>query len=149
LLAGEPGVGKTRLAEELEARVRRRGVTTAIARCSSPGARVPYAPVTAWLRSASIRPYLDTLPAARLTEVARLLPELLIERPDLSQPVPLVEGWQRQPFCAALVHALLSAPPPLLLLLDDLHWCDQATLGWLEYLLRGEPGAQVLLLGTV
>ncbi len=44
--------------------------------------------------------------------------------------------------------ALLAAPQPLLLLIDDLQWCDQETLAWLRYLLRFDPQARVLILGT-
>lgn len=149
LLSGEAGIGKTRLAEELEAWVRRQGMTTASARCYSAEGRLPYAPVASWLRAEAVQPGLDTLPAIWLAEAMRLVPELLAKRTDLPQPAPLTEGWQRQQFFAALKHALLSAPQPLLLLLDDLQWCDQETLEWLHYLLRGEPDARFLLLGTV
>lgn len=149
LLAGEAGIGKTRLAEELEAWVRRQGMTTASARCYAAEGRLPYAPVAAWLRAEAVQPNLAALPAVWLPEVARLVPELLTKQPDLPRPAPMTEGWQRQQFFAALAHALLSAPQPLLLLLDDLQWCDHETLEWLHYLLRFEPDARLLLLGTV
>lgn len=77
------------------------------------------------------------------------MPDLLTRRPDLPRPVPMMEGWQRQHFFEALARALLSACQPLLLLLDDLQWCDNETLEWLHYLLHFEPGACLLLIGTV
>jgi predicted ATPase len=61
----------------------------------------------------------------------------------------MTEGWQRQHFFEALARAVLSARQPLLLLLDDLHWCDNETLEWLHYLLRYQSDARLLLIGTV
>jgi len=80
--------------------------------------------------------------------VARLLPELLSERPDLPHPESMTEYWQRQRFFEALARAVLQARPPLLLLIDDLQWCDQDTLEWLHYLLRFDPWGQLLVVGT-
>jgi len=92
--------------------------------------------------------------------VARLVPDQLTRRPDLPRPTPMTEGWQRQHFFEALARALLRTPgearegpgpysQPLLLLLDDLQWCDNETLEWLHYLLRFDPRARLLLIGTV
>jgi tetratricopeptide (TPR) repeat protein len=44
---------------------------------------------------------------------------------------------------------VLNARQPLLLLLDDLQWCDNETLEWVHYLFRFEPGTRLLLMGTV
>jgi hypothetical protein len=149
LLSGEAGIGKTRLAEEMEAWVSRQGMTTASARCYAAEGRLPYAPVTTWLRTETIHAGLLTLDIAWLTEIARLLPELQAKLPDVPRPTELREGWQRQRFFEALARALLSAHQPLLLLLDDLQWCDTETLEWLHYLFRFAPHARLLLIGTV
>jgi predicted ATPase len=149
LLSGEAGIGKTRLAEEMEAWVSRQGMGTASARCYAAEGRLPYAPLTTWLRTEAIHTGLLTLDPVWLTEIARLLPELQAKLPDLPRPTALREGWQRQRFFQALARALLSARQPLLLLLDDLHWCDTETLSWLHYLLRFAPDARLLIIGTV
>ena len=149
VLSGEAGIGKTRLAEAFLAEVGRQGVDTAIAHCYAVGGELAYTPLVSWLRSAALRPSLATLDAVWLTEVARLLPELLLERPDLSPPSPLAENWQHQRLFEALAHALLSSHHPLLLLLDDLQWCDRETLAWLHYLLRFDPNARLLIVGTL
>lgn len=149
LLSGEAGIGKTRLCEELEAWVSRQGMTTASARCYAAEGRLPYAPVTTWLRSEAIYAGVLTLDPLFLTEIARLLPEVQTSRPDIPHPTELREGWQRQRFFEALSRALLSARQPLLLVLDDLHWCDAETLEWLHYLFRFAPHARLLLLGTI
>jgi len=149
VLSGEAGIGKTKLAEELLAWVSRQGMTTASARCYAAQGRLAYAPVTAWLHADAIQTRLSALDKVWLTEVARLLPDLLTRRPGLPRPNPMTEGWQRQHFFEALARALLDAPQPLLLLLDDLQWCDSETLEWLHYLLHFETRAHLLLMGTV
>jgi predicted ATPase len=78
-----------------------------------------------------------------------VVPEILLERPDLPSPGPMTESWQHQRFRQALARAILGARQPLLLLLDDLQWCDQETLAWLHYLLRFDPQAHCLLIATV
>src|SRR6266566_4694274 len=149
LLSGEAGIGKTRLAEELEAWVSRQGMTTASARCYAAEGRLPYAPVTTWLRTEALQAGLLSLDPIFLTEIARLIPELQAKLPDVPRPTEFRETWQRQRFFEALARALLSAQQPQLLLLDDLHWCDIETLEWLHYLFRFAPHARVLIIGTV
>jgi DNA-binding SARP family transcriptional activator len=149
LLWGEAGIGKTRLAEEMEAWVSRQGMVTASARCYAALGELTYASVTAWLRADAFRRGLRTLDAAWLPEVARLVPEVLTEHPKLPRPGPITEGWQRQYFFEALARAVLNAHQPLLLLLDDLQWCDNETFEWLHYLIRFDPKARFLLIGTV
>ncbi len=149
LLSGEAGIGKTRLGEELEAWVSSQGMTTASARCYAAEGRLPYAPVTTWLRSEALHADVLTLDPLFLTEIARLLPELQTTRPDIPRPTELREGWQRQRFFEALSRALLCARQPLLLVLDDLHWCDTETLEWLHYLFRFAPHVRLLIVGTV
>jgi len=149
LLSGEVGIGKTRLAEELLGWVERQGLSTASARCYAAEGEASYTPVAAWLRAESLRRSLWALAALWLTEVARVVPEILLERPDLPSPGPLTESWQYQRFRQALARAILGAHQPLLLLLDDLQWCDQETLAWLHYLLRFDPQAHCLLIATV
>ncbi len=149
ILSGEAGIGKTRLAEEMEAWVSRQGMATASARCYAAVGRLAYAPVTTWLRSDALRVGLTAIEPIWLTEIARLAPEILVTRPKLPRPAAMTEGWQRRHFFEALARAVLSARQPLLLMLDDLQWCDNETLEWLHYLLRFEPGARLLLMGTV
>ena len=77
------------------------------------------------------------------------MPELQVQRPDLPNPGPLSQRWQQQHFYEALARALLSVRQPLLLLLEDLQWCDAETLEWLHYLLHFDPLSRFLLVGTV
>ncbi len=149
LLTGEAGIGKTRLARELELWVSRLGMATASARCYTALGHLAYAPVTSWLRCDALQTNLSALDPTALTEIARLVPEVLAAQPRLAPPGAMTEDWQRQFFFAALARAVLSARQPLLLLLDDLQWCDQETLQWLHYLLHAASAARLLLVGTV
>jgi DNA-binding SARP family transcriptional activator len=144
LVAGEAGIGKTRLAEELTQWANRQGISGATASCYAAEGGLAYAPVVTWLRA---RPLPPLEPVWR-SEIARLLPELLAEQPDLSPPGPLTEAWQRQRFFEALARAILGGSQPLLLLIHALQWCDRGTLEWLHYLLRFDPQARLLIVGT-
>ena len=148
LISGEAGIGKTHLAEELLMWADQQGIATARTRSYGAEGRLALAPVTEWLRSDDIRESLRRLADIWLTEIARLLPELLDERPDLPRPQPMTEFGQRQRFFEALARGVLAAPQPLLLLIDDLQWCDQQTLQWLHFLLRFDPKKRALVIGT-
>jgi DNA-binding SARP family transcriptional activator/predicted ATPase len=149
MVTGESGIGKTRLVEELLTWASRHGEATATARCYAAEGRLAYAPVADWIRSATLNPVLSGLPTSQLSELVRVLPELLVERPELGIPPPLNEGWQRSHFFEALARAILGGPQPLLLFIDDLQWCDQETIEWLHYLMRLDPKAKLLVAATV
>jgi DNA-binding SARP family transcriptional activator len=144
LVEGEAGMGKTRLAEELLQWADRQGIAQAKASCYAAEGGLAYAPVVAWLRARPLPP----LEPVWCSEIARLLPELLVEQPDLPSPGPLTEAWQRQRFFEALARAILEGSQPLLLLMDALQWCDRGTLEWLHYLLRFDRKARLLVVGT-
>jgi hypothetical protein len=149
LIAGEAGIGKTRLAEELLRWAANQGIIIAHARSYAAEGRLAYAPLIEWLRTPAFKARLAALDVADLTELARLLPELLRERPHVPPPNPVTEIWQRHHLFEALARAILAANQPLLLVLDDLQWCDQETLEWLHFLLRHNPQAALLCVGTV
>jgi len=148
LISGEPGIGKTSIGEHLLVWASQRSVPTARTRAYAAEGRLAYAPVTEWLRSEALREHLCRLEDVWLSEVARLLPETLVRRPDLAAPQPMTESWQRQRLFEALARAVLLGNRPLLLHIDDLQWCDQETLEWLHYLLRFDPEACLLVVGT-
>lgn len=145
---GEAGIGKSHLAEEMLSWAGQQGFTISRTRAYAGEGQLAYAPVVEWLRTETMRTVRPRLAAVWLSEMARLLPEILSEQPTVSPPEPMTEAWQRQRLWEALARALLAAPQPMLLLIDDLHWCDQETLDWLRYLLHFSPQAHLLLVGT-
>jgi len=150
VITGEPGIGKTRLAEEFAGRcAEQSGHVAAIARCYMVQGQFAYGPVTEWLRTEPLRIARQKLPRPQLTELARLAPEILIETPGLASPQPLAESWQRLHLHEALTSVLRLASKPLLLLVDDLQWCDQDSFDWLLSLFRSAPTERFLVIGTV
>jgi transcriptional regulator with XRE-family HTH domain/predicted ATPase len=149
VLAGEPGIGKTRLAEEMLTWATGQGIGTAAARAYASEGRLSYGPVVDWLRSDTLRPALRQLDARALADVGRLLPDLLSDRGPAGLDDGPAEPPQRRVFFRSLAQATLGTKRPLLLLLDDLQWCDQDTLEWLHYLLRFDSTAALLIVGTV
>ena len=149
VLAGEAGIGKTRLAEELINWLTQQGYDVAAAHCYAAEGALAYSPVATWLRAAAINPAVAALDSVWMNEVARLLPELQAVHPDLPTPKPITQRWQRQRFFEALAYTFLSRKRPLLLFLDDLQWCDTDTLAWLRFLLRWDPAAPLLLLAAM
>jgi DNA-binding SARP family transcriptional activator/class 3 adenylate cyclase/predicted ATPase len=147
LVTGEAGLGKTRLVEELERWCGHQGTATARTRAYAAEGRLAYGPVVEWLRAEALKPSLAKLEPVWLTEIARLLPELLSQHAGLPRPEPLTGGEQRQHLFEALARAVRGAQP-ILLVVDDLQWCDQETLEFLHYLVRFDPRAPMLVAAT-
>jgi DNA-binding SARP family transcriptional activator len=148
LIRGEAGIGKSRLAEELIDWCRLENVTAVAARCYAGEGRLAYAPIASWLKSDRLQPALRSLDEAWLTDVARLHPELVAARPDVTAPDLQLENWQRLRFFEALGQGFRSAAP-LVLVLDDLQWADADTIEWLHYFLRSATGSSCLVVATV
>ena len=136
LIQGDAGIGKSRLIEEYSRWARAQAATVLTARSWAAEGSLAYAPVTAWLRSAPLRPLLDGLEGVWLSEISRLLPELIADHPGLAGPAPMIETWQRQRLFEALARAVASARAQPLLVLDDANWADTDTLEWLHFMLR-------------
>lgn len=149
VVAGEAGVGKTRLAAELADGVERGGGVVARARCFGSGGRLALAPAAEWLRSSALRPGVEQLDPAWRVEVGRLVPELGPGGEREPSPPPLADAWRRRQFFEGLARAVLAAEQPTLLVLDDLQWCDTETLAWLELLVHVDPDAPLLVVATL
>ena len=153
LLAGEPGAGKTRLAERLAAEARRRGALTLAGRCWEAGGAPAYWP---WVET--LRAYLRRVEpgAVRLeigsgaAEIARLLPELEEFFPDLPPVPPATSDGARFRLFDAVGRFLTAAAAarPLVLVLDDLHAADTPSLLLLQFLARELGDARVLVVAT-
>ena len=150
IVAGEAGVGKTRLVTELAGRAGGSGFTVLAGHCVELGAEgLPLAPLIDALRTLA-----RTTARAELAEVlgparrglGRLLPEL----DPGGAAEPAADGVQVSQLLELVLGLLgrLSARRPLLLILEDLHWSDQSTRELVAFLIRSLRGVRVVLLAT-
>jgi DNA-binding SARP family transcriptional activator/predicted ATPase len=155
ILAGEPGIGKTRLAEEFLAETRANGAVVVTGRCYEGESDLAYGVATGALRKALQAPRaaqrLQSVPDNWLAEAAQLLPELAFERPDLPPPFSdsgsagarLVESLRQ------VLVALLGDPAPGVFFLDDLQWADEASLELVSQMVRRFGDEPLVVLVTV
>lgn len=150
LIAGEPGVGKTRLAGEWSQRAYEMGAVVLYGRCDEDlGA--PYQPFAEALRA-----LVPCMGAGRLRglrgieALLPLVPGLADAVPDLAPPAHADPDTERYALFDAAVALLeiASASAPVLLILDDLHWAAKPTLLLLRHLLRFGDHARVQIVGT-
>jgi tetratricopeptide (TPR) repeat protein len=153
LLAGDPGIGKSRLAYETAAHARDRGITVAWGRCWEAGGAPAYWPWVQVLRvcvrgldSQDLRRYLGA-GAPFVAQLGAGVAEIL---PDVRPPAPM--GAEAGRFCLFdAVAAFLrnaAAGRPLMLVLDDLHAADAPSILLLRYVARELGDARVLVLGA-
>ena len=153
LVSGEPGVGKTRLANELAVVAQLGGALVLRGGCYEYEAATPYLPfveaLRAWVHNQepdSLRAYLDTSAA----EIVKLAPELEAKLGPISPNPPLTPNEERLRLFdnVARLFQRLAAGHGLLFFVDDLHWADQGSLHLLHYLLRHLREDPVLLLAA-
>ncbi|MEJ7875765.1 MAG: AAA family ATPase [Solirubrobacterales bacterium] len=146
-ITGEAGIGKSRLAEELRSWVARQGFPVATSKCYS-AAGLAYAPLMELLRSDPVARQIRLLADPWLVELSRLIPELREVHPDLPHPLPLADKTHRTRLLEGAARAVLASDGPVLLVVDDVQWCDTETIDWLRYLLRSNPSAPILIVAT-
>jgi hypothetical protein len=143
-VAGESGVGKSRLLGDLERRARERGALVLAGDCVDLGeAELPYAPLVAALRPLA-RAGDPALAGDAGAAVAPLLPgsaPARAEPPDPGAQARLFEGL------LSLLDAL-GAREPVLLVIEDLHWADRSTRAALAFLARSLCGERVALVAS-
>ncbi|MBV9281996.1 MAG: AAA family ATPase, partial [Chloroflexi bacterium] len=146
-LAGEPGAGKTRLAQEATLALRDRGFLIAAGSSFEPRQSVPYYPFLDALATlyGAVSSGLRSQIARRWAHLGRLLPEADIPAPAGSDSPEEQERLLRA--VVSFVRAA-AAEAPLAILLDDLQWADEASLDLLQLLARQTRGDRVLLLAT-
>jgi predicted ATPase len=159
LVAGEAGVGKTRLVEEVIRSAAAQGATVLRGRCYEFGSGVPYQPIADALRSIldsrhatpDIQYLLSNVQPVWLAELSRLLPELRQLCPGLPEPIPMSgEATQQRLFeaVARFLQAAVGGRQSAVVFLDDLHWADTSTLDLLHYLVRQLGGTPVWIVST-
>jgi DNA-binding SARP family transcriptional activator len=153
LIAGEPGIGKSRLADELTSLAQARGAKVCWGRCWEAGGAPAYWP---WVQA--LRTYIRDGDDERIrkelepgaADIAQMLPELHELFPDLP-PAPSLdpEGARFRLFdsTASFLRAAGEAQP-IVLVFDDLHAADQPSLLLLEFLARSLREARIVVVGA-
>jgi tetratricopeptide (TPR) repeat protein len=155
-LCGEAGIGKTRLSKELTAYVRSRGVQILRGKCPSLFRLESVSPYVLWKEV--IRDYLQICNTEQLQravgyypgEICKLVPEIKQKLTDFTESPPLSAELERDRLFEAVSQFItnISKIAPLLVVLDDLQWCDTSSLLLLHYLGRGVYRDQLMLLGA-
>jgi predicted ATPase/DNA-binding SARP family transcriptional activator len=152
LLCGEPGIGKTRLAAQFARRAHDDGAIVLHGRCDEEAllAQQPFVE--------ALRHYVCACPPWELAdrlqvisgELRRIVPELADRIPDLPEPLAGDPDGARSRLFEAVGSLLCKAAQntPVVLVLDDLHWADKATLLLLKYVTRYPRQARLMVLGT-
>ena len=156
-VAGESGVGKSRLVAEFEARARAAGAQVFVGHCLELGGTViPYAPLLDALRPVARELAVcgtqlrDALSWETRAALAELMPEFGEELDGLRRAT----GEERAGRQARLFEALLAlldrlgAEKPIALILEDLHWADASTRDFLTFLVRSARTEPVCLVAT-
>lgn len=153
LISGEPGIGKSRLADELIRAARARGAHVLTGRCWEAGGAPAYWPwvqsLRAYVRATEPEVLRDQLGAGAV-DLAQILPELRELLPGLPEPTSVDSEGGRFRFLDATAEFLrnASARRPIVLVLDDLHAADAPSLVLLRFLARELGSTHVLVLAA-
>ncbi len=153
LVTGDPGIGKTRLLDEIARRAAHDGATILRGGASEAEGMPPYLPFLEALgRYIQVTPLdlLRTQIAAAPQVLATLLPELITRLGELpaSAPLPPEQARFRLYEAIGMFLQAIGAPHALVLTLDDLQWADTASLDLLCHVARHQQGAHLLVVGA-
>jgi DNA-binding SARP family transcriptional activator len=150
LIGGEPGIGKSRLVEELAARARARGAEVLVGRCWEAGGAPAYWPwvqvLRGYLRDGERQSVAAQLSAADGDHLVALLPELA---PGREVPALDTDGARFRLFEAVgSVLRRAAETQPLVVVLDDVHAADEPSLLLLRFVAREIAGSRLLIVGA-
>ncbi|MEA2638945.1 MAG: hypothetical protein QOF51_339 [Chloroflexota bacterium] len=154
MLAGEPGIGKSRTAQELAAHAARAGCAVLWGRCYESSGAPPYWPWVQVIRAymqAHDADALRSVMGARATSIAEIVPELRDKLADLPH-LELVQDPDAARFrlfdaIAGFLRAAVCRKP-LVFVLDNLHAADKPSPLLLEFLAPEVGASRLLILGT-
>jgi len=153
LLVGEPGIGKTRTAEELATYAHVRGAKVHWGRCHEGEGAPAY-----WPWAQAIRSFVREADPVALAwelgqgagDIAQLAPEVRERLGEVPEPPALDPEEARFRLFDSVATFLTNASRsrPLVLILDDLHWADEPSLLLLKFVARQASDSGLLLVGT-
>lgn len=153
LLAGEPGVGKTRLAEEIAEVAAQQGALVLTGRCYEAAAAIPYTPFIDMIEEAAriIAPdRLRALLGKDAARVAKICPELNRRFDDIAAVADQAPQQERRDLTNSVRDFFVrcAQEQPLVLLFDDMHWADEATLDLFRSIVERAGENPLLAIGT-
>jgi predicted ATPase len=154
MLVGEPGIGKTRTAEELATLARQQGAAALWGRCPEERGAPPFWPWVQIIRSYMGEREPGTLRSqlgAGAADIAHVVSEMREVLPELPPLPPMQDPEQARFRLFDSITSFLkqaSHKQPLLLVLDNLHWADPSSLRLLEFTAQELAEARVLVIGT-
>jgi DNA-binding SARP family transcriptional activator len=151
LIEGESGVGKTRLAEEFLRWAAAEGAIVLRGRGYDARDGTPFDPVVEALRAGLDAPGLSGADPEWLSEIGRLLPEVKRRFPGLPESPTQADSTGRWRLFEGVAQGVMAiaSESPVIVLIDDLQWCDSETCALLHFLARRWGSAPVLLLAPV
>lgn len=153
MLASEPGIGKTRMAEEFVDRARGQGAIRLWGRCYEGDWAPPYGPFTEVIREYAADADVEELRTdlgVGAAPIARLVPSLREQLPNIPEPEALQADEERFRLLDAVSQFLIaaSARAPMVVVIEDLHWADRGTVDLLRHVSRFAPQHPLLVVGT-
>jgi hypothetical protein len=154
LIGGEPGIGKSRLADELAGQAREAGYAVLWGRGWEDAGAPPYWPWVQILRSYVRGTDVDSVRrhfGAGASDVAQMLPELRELMPDLEvRPAADSDSARFRLFDATVgfLRNAAAAAPPMLAVVDDLQAADEPSILLLQFLASQLNEMSLLILGT-
>jgi DNA-binding CsgD family transcriptional regulator/tetratricopeptide (TPR) repeat protein len=153
MLAGEPGIGKTRTAQELASYAESLGAQVWWGSCHEQQGAPPYWPWVQPIRSYILQTKPEHLAAqmgAGAAEISEIIPEVFEKLPDLEAASSLEPEQARFRLFESISRFLknVAQSQPMMLVLDDLQWADQPSLLLLEFFANLLAGSKIMLLGT-
>ena len=127
---------------------RLQGAVVASSQCFGTSGRLALAPVADWLRNDAVQSAAATLDPAWRAEVGRLIPAEGHGGRGIG-PRAMADAWQRHRFFEGLARALIAVGRPMLLVLDNMQWCDQETLAFITFCLGLASDTPLLVAGTL
>ena len=126
---------------------RLKGAVVASSQCFGTSGRLALAPVADWLRTGAVQSATAAINPVWRAEVSRLIPAEGHGGREAG-PRVMADAWQRHRFFEGLARALFAVGRPMLLVLDNMQWCDQETLAFITFCLSLASGTPLLVAGT-
>lgn len=151
LIYGEPGIGKTTLAERLTTAAQLKGAAVARVKCYEVDRTTPYAALSLLVTQLLRLPGASATWPAALGTLTRIAPDIRIRFPSAPEPQPS-QGESARVHLAEAFHQLASAVAdenPLIVVLDDIHLTDDATLAALHLAIRRTVDQTIMFVLTL